>query len=126
MSRDPAYLLDILNHARLIQSLTHQVTEADFNLNIEKQLAIKHALTLIGEASRRLSEALQQSRPDIPWADMIGLRNVLVHRYDEIALDRLWRIIQVSIPDLIAKIAPLIPPEAPTQTDETAEGDVKP
>jgi uncharacterized protein with HEPN domain len=46
----------------------------------------------------------------VPWARLIGLRNILAHEYSEILIDRIWHIATVSVPELLALLAPLVPP----------------
>jgi uncharacterized protein with HEPN domain len=49
---------------------------------------------------------------ELPWREIIGLRNVLAHDYAEVNLDRLWAIIEVEVPRMIRVVEPLVPPEA--------------
>lgn len=59
---------------------------------------------VIGEAANRVSDAAQSDLGDIPWPDVIGMRNRLVHGYFDIDLDILWATVQTSLPELIQRL----------------------
>jgi uncharacterized protein with HEPN domain len=126
MQRDNEYLLDILNAAKLILNYTQGMTQAAFSGDQKTQDAVQKRIEIIGEAARRLSEAFRNDHPAIPWKSMIGMRNILIHEYDAVLLPDVWQTVTHSIPDLIAKVAPLIPPETPAEPDETAKRDNEP
>jgi len=67
-------------------------------------------LTVIGEASRKISPEYQAAHADIPWSEMKGLRHRLVHEYFRIQLPIVWDTIQSDLPKLIAQLEPLVPP----------------
>ena len=80
---------------------------------------------VIGEAARRLSEDVRQQNPQVPWAQVIAFRNLLIHVYDQVSLQRVWEIIERDLPPLKAQIAALLaqPDEAPSSdTDEEPNG----
>jgi uncharacterized protein with HEPN domain len=72
--------------------------------------AVERELEVIGEAANRVSESFRQAHPEIPWRDLIGLRNVIVHLYDKVDYRRIHGIVVGRIPALIGLIEPLIPP----------------
>ena len=57
-------------------------------------------LQIVGEAARRVSEHLRHQHPEVPWAEIIGLRNRLIHGYDTVDLDRLWEVLTGDLPAL--------------------------
>ena len=71
----------------------------------------------IGEACRKLSPELRAVQPHVPWADIIGLRNILVHDYDEIDEATVWRVLADELP-ILHKQATQILTELPVTTDE--------
>lgn len=81
-----------------------------------RQYAIVHSIQIIGEAARRVSEEYREMHPEIPWRNIIGMRNQLVHKYDDVDLDVVWRVVQREIPELIALIEPLVPPDVDADT----------
>lgn len=64
------------------------------------QVWIIHHLQMIGEASNHLSDELTEQNPDIPWADIVGLRNILVHQYFGIDLRQVWETAELDMPVL--------------------------
>lgn len=111
MDRDPAYLLDMLNAARKVQTLSAGLTEEAFRASELHQYALVKLIENIGEAARAISDETKNAHPEVPWPAIIGMRNHLVHRYFQIDLVRVWEVVQVHLPPLIAQLEPLVPPE---------------
>ena len=76
------------------------------------QLAILKSIEIIGEAASRVSAGTKEAHPEIPWREIIGMRNRLVHAYFDVNLIRVWDTVQEDLPALIAQLEPLVPPEA--------------
>ena len=106
---DAALILDILNYARQIRQFVTGVTWQEFEANLEKQAAVMHRITLIGEITRRISEALKEAHSEIPWSNIAGMRNRLIHDYDDVNLEIVWLVATDRIPELIRQIDPLLP-----------------
>jgi uncharacterized protein with HEPN domain len=113
MPQDDAYLLDIVLAAREVQQLAATIDQRSFEESRVHQLAFMKLLQDIGEAANRLSPATRAGLPAVPWPEIIGLRNRLVHDYRGIDLELVWETIAQDIEPLLAAIEPLIPPEAP-------------
>lgn len=111
MWRDEATLLDIAQAARRIISFVQGVDEASFAANAEKHWAVVAQLLVIGEAVTRLSPELGSSHPEIERAKIAGMRNRLIHGYDTIRWDVVWRTATEAVPQLLAQIEPLLPTE---------------
>jgi len=84
---------------------------AELDTNDEKVSAILDQITIIGEATKRLSQPFRQQHPEIPWRDIAGMRDVIVHEYDQVDLDVVWDVIQNRLPELLTLLQPLLPPE---------------
>jgi uncharacterized protein with HEPN domain len=67
-----------------------------------------HNLTIIGEAARSLSAEFRHSHPEVPWAEIIGMRHILVHDYFEIDLEILWQVLEKDLPPLEVQISNLL------------------
>jgi uncharacterized protein with HEPN domain len=80
-----------------------------FTQNEEKQDAVLRRLIIIGEATKRLSPEFRSQHPTIPWRNIAGLRDIAVHEYEKVDLDRIWRIIQTDLLELLTYIQPLLP-----------------
>ncbi|MFN3466666.1 MAG: DUF86 domain-containing protein [Candidatus Brocadiales bacterium] len=65
----------------------------------------------IGEAVKRLSDDVQKTHPDIPWSKMAKMRDILIHAYDRVDLNRVWDTVQNDIPVLISVLERIVPPE---------------
>ncbi len=109
--RDDAYLLDILLAAQDVMSFVEGMEEEAFRASELHQNAVVRKLEIIGEAAGRISEETKKSSPEIAWPEIIGMRNRLIHEYFRIDLDEVWNTVQKSIPELIALMEPLVPPE---------------
>jgi len=113
MERDPAYLLDMLNAAREVQSLSAGLTEEAFRQSKLHQYALIKLIENIGEAARVISAETKAAHPEVPWGAIIDMRNHLVPRYFRIDQALVWDVVQNHIPPLIARLEPLVPPDTP-------------
>ena len=68
-------------------------------------------LEIIGEAANQTSREERSRYPEIPWSQIVGLRNRLIHGYDAIDFDILWQILKQDLPLLIAALGKIVPPE---------------
>ena len=69
------------------------------------QLALVHLVQIIGEAASRVSDDLRQRHPEVPWRQVVGMRNRVVHGYFEVDLDLLWDVVTLDIPKLRTQLA---------------------
>lgn len=111
MQRDHAYLLDMLLSARDAVEFAAGLTFAQFEQSRLNQNATLKAIEIIGEAAFCISLETRQLHPEIPWAEIIGMRNRLVHAYFEVNLERVWQTVQQDVPRLIGLLEPLVPPD---------------
>jgi uncharacterized protein with HEPN domain len=109
MLRDDAILLDILRAARLAVAFKGDLDQSAFLNDLKTQSAVLHQLLVLGEAVKRLSEGLRTSHPAIPWRMIAGMRDKLIHAYDAVDLDAVWRTVRLDLPHLIALLEPLEP-----------------
>lgn len=113
MWRDDATLLDIAQAARRIAAFVEGVDEASFAANSEKRWAVVAQLLIIGEAVTRLSKEFTSAHPEIEWAKIVGMRNRLVHGYDKIRWELVWRTATESVPQLLSQVETFLPLEEP-------------
>jgi uncharacterized protein with HEPN domain len=99
--RNLAFILDALIFAKRIIEFTDKMDEKMFNKDIKTQAAVLYEISVLGEAMRRISPEFQQQYPQIPYREIIGMRNKLVHDYEGININIIWEVIQTNIPDLI-------------------------
>lgn len=69
-----------------------------FRGDTSTRAAILYHLQVIGEACRSLSPELKRANPDVPWARIVGLRNIIVHEYFDVDLNRVWSVIENDLP----------------------------
>jgi uncharacterized protein with HEPN domain len=93
---DRLRVLDALEQISLVRSFAERGREA-FYSDILIQSAILHRLALLGEACRALSPQLRSAHPELPWAQIVAFRNVLIHEYFGIDLDLVWEIVVSGI-----------------------------
>jgi len=108
MSRNQESLIDISNAIQRILRYSQNLTRQNLELNDEKQSAILYQITIIGEATKRLSLEFRQENPEVPWREMAGMRDVIVHEYDQLDLDVIWDVIHDKLPNLLRQISALI------------------
>jgi uncharacterized protein with HEPN domain len=108
MWADQATLSDIDTAARRIIDFTRGYTFEQFLEDEKTWSAVLHQIGVIGEAVKRLSEPLRAQHPTIPWAKMAAMRNVVIHAYESVDLERVWQTATVSVPALQAALAPLL------------------
>ena len=111
MRRDETYLLDILIAARKALKFVEGIDRDKFEDNEIIQNAVIRPLEIIGEASARVSKDFRKAHAEIPWQEMVGLRNRLIHEYFRIDFGAVWDTLHKDIPNLIEIIEPLVPKE---------------
>jgi len=109
MARDEATLLDIARAARLVLEFRQGIDEAAFLQDFKTQSAVLHQLMVMGEAVKRLSPDFRARHSEIPWSLIAGMRDKLIHGYDIVDLDEVWRTAVVDVPDLLTSLEPLLP-----------------
>lgn len=105
--RDFDYLERIANRIERIERATSGVDLAGFLGKEDLQAAIERYIEVIGEAAGKLSQQTRDLAPDVPWSQVIGARNVIVHGYAEIQPDRIWDIVKSHLPSLRAAVGRL-------------------
>jgi uncharacterized protein with HEPN domain len=106
--RQVGYLSDIVDSARLIQEYVLNASEQQYYANTMMQDAVARRFAIIGEAASRLTEATRVQIPQVPWRLMIGMRNRLIHEYDNVRSDVIWQSTRTDLMPLISAIDPWI------------------
>lgn len=99
---------DILDAIATIQSYTAGMDYPAFDQDRRTVDAVLRNITVIGEAASRIPEAIQVASPEIPWADMRDMRNVVVHEYFGINRQILWDTTQTDLPPLVLQLQALL------------------
>lgn len=98
MSRDEVTIRDMLRFCELIHQFVAGMDAGSFKRDLKTQSAVLHQLMILGEAATRLSTELRMSVEDVQWSKLIGMRNKLLHSYDEVDLEIVWRTLTKSLP----------------------------
>lgn len=105
---DQIRLRHMLDHAREAVSLIQGIKRADLKNERILELALVRLVEIVGEAAARVSDESREKYPGIPWFQIVGMRNRLVHGYEEVDLDILWDTIKVDLPPLILELKKII------------------
>ena len=97
---DAAYLQHIRDAILRIQEYLEDIEETDFYKNHLVQGGVIRQLEIIGEATKRLSLSLREQYNNIPWTDIAGMRDKLIHNYLGVDLEQVWLTAKDDIPNL--------------------------
>lgn len=98
MKRDiGVYLEDILESIKRIDEYTQKITEEDFYKNVPIQDAVVRRFEIIGEATKHIPQSLKSKYPDIPWKKITGTRDIFIHEYFGVKLERVWKTIKEDL-----------------------------
>lgn len=104
MRDDRRRLTDILEAIDRIEKYAVK-GEEEFRQNELVQIWILHHIQIIGEAASKLSSPLQESQPEVPWAQIIGIRNLVVHEYFGLDFEEVWNTVVKDLPPLRAQLS---------------------
>ena len=102
--RDADFLGDILEAIQRIQSYTKALTWEEFLKDYKTQDAVVRNLEIIGEAVKNLSLEFTRGYPLIPWKDLSGVRDKLIHHYFGVNYEIVWQIVREDLPPLSRQI----------------------
>lgn len=97
---DRIYIEHILQSILRIQTYISEKDQYSFNADHLTQDAVVRQLEIIGEATKRISMELRGKNPLVPWSEMAGMRDILIHDYIDVDLDIVWKTASESINDL--------------------------
>jgi uncharacterized protein with HEPN domain len=107
--RDEAVLLDILKACRFTIEFLGGMDRTAFIADMKTQAAVIHELLVIGEASKRLSGEVKDLATGVPWKAIAGMRDKLIHHYNVVDPEAVWKAASVDVPALLQILAPLAP-----------------
>ncbi|MEQ8757678.1 MAG: DUF86 domain-containing protein [Coleofasciculus sp. G1-WW12-02] len=102
------YLQDILDAVAAIEQFTAGIDFEAFSQNLEKVFAVSRAMEIIGEAVKRVPDSVRNQYPDIPWRDIAGMRDKLIHDYFNANVEIIWQAVQEDVPQLKMMISEVL------------------
>ena len=124
MSKDPR--VNLVQILTCIEKITHYTVAGRerFLQDEMVQDAVIRNLEVIGEAAKRVDHAYRLAHPEIPWRAWAGLRDVLIHQYEGVDLERVWNTVESELPSFHAALARLLP--ALSQLEQELAGNEEP
>jgi len=109
-------LADILEAIANIEEFTSDVNESGFVNDLRTVHATLHNLEIIGEAVSKLPEGVVEAHPEVPWADIKGMRNIIAHEYFSANLPIIWETVVRRLPELREQMRNILDQEPNDET----------
>lgn len=113
MKGQEVYLKDILDCIEKIEKYIGNLSEMEFVEDDSVQDAVMRRLEIVGEAVKHLSPEIKSGHPEIPWKDVAGMRDILIHEYAGVQIERVWKTAKNDLPPLKLAILKLIEKDKP-------------
>jgi uncharacterized protein with HEPN domain len=98
----------MIDAAEEVKSFVADASEQDFIKNRMLILSVIKEIEIIGEAASKISEVTKLEYPDIPWQDIVGMRNRLIHGYFDVNVKLVWNTVKNNLPDLNKSLKEII------------------
>ena len=108
---DVEYLADTKEAILRINAYTKDLTFEQFLEDKKTQDAVVRNLEIIGEAAKNISEESKSRFPQIPWKDLAGVRDKLIHHYFGVNFDIVWNIVKQELPDVLSQLEEILKSE---------------
>ena len=108
--RDVVYVGHMLDTARKAISKTSGLSRQAYDDDENLRLALTRLVQVIGEAARQVSGEFANDHPEIPWAEIVGMRHKVVHDYLGVDEDIVWQVVTEDLPKLVSALEPIVPP----------------
>jgi uncharacterized protein with HEPN domain len=105
------YVGHMLDMSQKAIELTQGINRPEYDQNEIYRYALTHLIQVIGEAAQQVSSDFKEAHPQVPWFEIIGMRNRIVHDYMNVDEDVIWEVIQHDLQPLVKSLVSIIPPE---------------
>jgi uncharacterized protein with HEPN domain len=106
--RDIDRLVDVIKAADLVASFTDGFSFERFLSDHLVQSAVIRQLQIVGEACRQVSDQFKQTHPQVPWRRIVGMRNAIVHDYNEVELEIVWTVVEKFLPETVGIVEQIV------------------
>lgn len=113
---DSVALRHMLDHATEAVEMAGGRSRADLDSDRQLNLSLTRLVEVVGEAARRVSAGRRGAHPEVPWREIVGTRDRLVHGYDEVDFDVLWKIVRDELPVLVERLKVMLDEAEGTET----------
>lgn len=120
--RDREALRDMLAHAQEALEQARNYQRRDLDRQRLVYLGLQHLVAIIGEAATRVSSETQQNHPELPWTQMIAMRNRLIHGYEVVKADIVWDTLVQDLPILVEQLRAILAGSTPPPSDDSTAG----
>lgn len=103
-SRDLATVVDMIRACESAMTFINGMDEQSFYRDVRAVSAVNYQIAVLGEAVTRLSSKLRDRYPHVPWRDIKGMRNHLIHGYDQVPLAEVWEVAKRDLPVLVEQL----------------------
>ncbi|MHA1879358.1 MAG: HepT-like ribonuclease domain-containing protein [Candidatus Heimdallarchaeota archaeon] len=102
------FIQHMLASVELINKYLEGKSKSDFFSSVQLQDAVIRRLEIIGEAVKNLPEKIVKDFPDLPWKQIAGMRDILIHQYFGVDLDLTWEVIQNELPAFYSQLKTIL------------------
>lgn len=106
--KDITCIRHMLDHAIEAVEMADRHNRSELDTDRKLNLALVRLVEIIGEAAARVSSEIQSKHPNIPWAEIVAMRNRMIHGYDQVDFDILWDVIELHLPPLIEQLRDIV------------------
>ena len=107
--RDQTRFQDMLNKARRARKFLHGRTRTELETDDLLAYAVVRAIEIVGEAGTQVTAETRKQYPQLPWRNIIGMRNRIIHDYGAIDLNIVWEVVNRNLPELITQLEQILP-----------------